>query len=341
MHVTTVGIDLAKKVFQIHGADAKGTKVFSKKISRAKLPEFMATLSPCLVGMEACGSAHYWAREFISMGHEVKLMSPQYVKPYVKTNKSDEHDAEAICEAVTRPNMRFVPIKTIEQQDMKMLHVVRSRLVGNKTALTNQIRGLLAEYGIVINQGDSAFNKVLNSILLEGDRHLNDGSIEIINYLYAEYISICKEIKKYGERIETIARDNPEVQRLKSIPGIGDLSATALLAHIGDAKIFKRGKDLSSFLGLVPKHSGTGGKTKLGGISKRGDRYIRCLLVHGARSVLMSIRRNEDKGSGSRYYQWIKSLLLKLPYNKVVVAVANKNARIVWALLNKQQMFIE
>ncbi len=340
MHVTTVGIDLAKKVFQIHGADAKGNKVFSKKISRTNLPEFMAKLSPCLVGMEACGSAHYWAREFINMGHEVKLMSPQYVKPYVKTNKSDVHDAEAICEAVTRPHMRFVRIKTIEQQNMKMLHVVRSRLVGNKTALTNQIRGLLAEYGVVINRGDSAFNKVLKSILLEGDRHLNDESIEIIKYLYAEYISMCAEIKKYGERIEIIARDNAEVQRLKSIPGIGDLSATALLAHVGDAKIFKRGKDLSSFLGLVPRHSGTGGKTKLGGISKRGDRYIRCLLVHGARSVLASLRKNPNKGSGSRYYEWIKNLLLKLPYNKVVVAVANKNARIVWALLNKGQMFI-
>lgn len=340
MNITTIGIDLAKSVFQVHAADAKGKKLFSKKMNRNQLLEFMVTLSPCVLGMEACGGAHYWAREFVKLGHEVRLMSPQYVKPYIKTNKSDKNDAEGICEAVTRPHMRFVPIKTLAQQDMKLLHTIRSRLVGNKTALSNQVRGLLAEYGIVFKKGYSALEQNLECIITEGDVRLSEESIGLMSVLYEEYQHVCAEIKKYEQHIDKAAEESKEAQQLKSIPGIGNLSATALLAHVGRAEVFKRGRDLSSFLGLVPRQSGSGGKVQLHGISKRGDRYIRSLLVHGARSVVISLKRKPEKVNESKYYQWIQALLLRLPFNKVVVAVANKNARVVWALLCNNEMYI-
>ena len=340
MNITTVGIDLAKNVFQVHAADVNGVKVFSKTVKRTDLAALVMKLPKCLIGMEACGGAHHWAREFEKLGHEVKLMNPQYVKPYVKTNKNDRNDAEAICEAVTRPNMRFVPVKTIEQQDMQLFHTVRSRLIASRIALSNQVRGVLAERGIAICKGHSAFVKMLDQFLKEGNKNFPAKTITVIQELYQEYTNLEKQIAVYNKRIEEAAAKSKEAQRLMSIPGVGEIIATAVLSHVGDAKVFKKGKDLSSFLGLVPKQTGSGGKTKLHGISKRGNRYIRALLIHGARSVVLSVKRKPEKAKNSAYFSWIQDMLMRLPYNKVVVAVANKNSRTIWALQSKGQMFV-
>ena len=336
MNVKVIGIDLAKNVFQLHGIDEKGKVVLQKKVSRTKLAEVMVNLPPCLIGMEACGGAHYWARKFSSFGHTVKLMSPQYVKPYVKTNKNDAADAEAICEAVTRSNMRFVPIKSEEQQDIQALHRIRSRLVQDRTALANQIRGLLQEYGIVIPQGITHLKKKLPDIIQSSDAWLTPIRQEIFADLYKQLISMEEKIHAYDTRIHKLCRESEVCQRLIQVPGVGPMTATALVAAIGDAKVFKNGRQMSAWLGLVPRQCSSGGKNILLGISKRGDRYLRSLLIHGARACLRHLCHKVDALS-----QWVKKLIQRRGYNKACVALANKNVRIIWALMSHNRQYSE
>ena len=333
MNVTTIGLDIAKNVFQLYGVDAKGNKVLSKRLRRDELLPYMAQLPCCLVGIEACGGAHYWARAFTQLGHTVKLMSPRYVKPYVKTNKNDANDAndaEGCCEAVIRPTMRFVPVKTIAQQDILALHKVRNRLVAQKTELQNQMRGLLAEYGIVIAKGESHLRNGLARLLDPENEQLTARAKALFTELQQELLDLLHRIEHSDQVLVEIVKANQSCQRLKTIPGIGDVTSSTLVATIGDAKNFKKGRCFSAFLGLVPKQSSSGEKTCLLGISKRGNTYLRCLLVHGARSVIYQVMKQQKDDKRSR---WLRQLIERVGQNKAVVALANKNARTAWAIL--------
>jgi len=328
MKITTIGIDLAKTVFQIHGVDDHGKPVLRKKLDRSKMLVFFVKLQPCLIGMEACGSAHYWARKLVEMGHTVKLMAPQFVKPYVKTNKNDAADAEAICEAVTRSNMRFVPIKTDEQQAVLSLHRVRQSFVKVRTAQANQIRGLLSEFGVIIPQGRAHIAKRLPEIMEKSD--LPGSFRELLQRLYDHLKELDKQVDEMDAKIQQWHRTSETSRKLAEIPGIGPITATALVASIGDAKSFKNGRQLAAWLGLVPRQHSSGGKSVLLGISKRGDTYLRTLLIHGARAV---IRFAENKPANN----WLNKLLDRRNKNVATVALANKNARIVWALLTRDE----
>ena len=334
MNVTTLGIDLAKNVFQVHGVDGQGKVVLRKRLSRLELGGFIAKLSPCLIGMEACGSSHYWARKFIAFGHQVKLMSPQFVKPYVKSNKNDANDSEAICEAVTRPNMRFVPIKQLEQQDMQSLHRIRSQLIANRTALANQIRGLLAEYGIIFSKEIQNVRKKLPEIIGEENGELSDFFRSLIAGLYNDFIALDKRIASCDKKITLLFNENEKCKRIAKIPGIGVIGATALISAISDPRIFKNGRELSAWIGLVPRQSSSGNRQTLLGISKRGDKYLRCLLIHGARAVLYKTAGKTDSLSC-----WITRLKERRGTNKACVALANKKSRVVWALLAKEEKY--
>jgi transposase len=332
--LSVVGIDIAKRVFHVVGMDERGKIVLRKRLSRPDLMPFIAQLPPMMIGMEACGGAHYWARRFREHGHEVKLMAPQVVKPYVKSNKNDMRDAEGIAEAVTRPTMRFVPTKAIEQQDIQALHRVRERLIGARTALVNEVHGLLNEYGIVIPKGVSKFRKVVVAKLEAEKDKLGPLSQEMFWKLLDEFAALEKQLSYYQDKLETLAATHPECQRLMTIPGIGPIAATALVAAVSDASACKNGRQLAAWLGLVPRQHSTGGKEQLLGISKRGDQYLRKLLVHGARAVVRVVGKKPDRRSA-----WIRELVARRGFNRATVAVANKNARIVWALLTSQQEY--
>jgi transposase len=334
MNVTTLGIDLAKNIFQLHGVNKEGVAVLTKKISRKKLPEFIIQLKPCLIGMEACGGSNYWGRKFRAMGHDVRLISPQFVKPYVKSNKNDAVDAEAICEAVARPNMRFVAIKNIEQQDIQCVHRMRARFVKERTALVNQTRGLLAEYGIVIAQGISHIRKQLPLILEDAENELSILGRRLFNNLYEQLQDADNKVQEYDLQIKEYCQSNEICKRLLKSPGVGVLIASAIVASIGDATIFKNGREMAAFIGLVPKQYSSGGKQRLLGISKRGDRYLRCLLIHGARSALFRAKNLPKKQA-----EWLNSLIERRGRNRATVALANKNARIMWALMTKGENF--
>lgn len=327
MEIKTLGIDIAKRVFQLHGVDERGKVVLKKRLSREKLLSFIANMPPCLIGMEACGGSNYWAQKFQSYGHEVKLMSPQFVKPYVKTNKNDAADAEAICEAVRRPNMRFVSLKSTEQQDIQALHRYRQRLIQDRTALVNQTRGLLTEYGIVVSQGIVCIRKELPQILEDTENGLSGLGREIFGKLYEELCELDQKVKVLDKRIILICQQSKDCQRLEKIAGIGPLTATALVSAIGDVHAFKNGRHLAAWLGLVPRQSSSGNKQVLLGISKRGDRYLRTLLIHGARACISFAKQKSI---------WLEDLIKRCGKQKAYVALANKNARIVWALLAKQ-----
>ena len=322
-----MGIDLAKDVFQLHGANAQGKKVLTKRLNRSKLTEYMSNLSPCLVGMEACGSSHYWARIFRGQGHDVKLMAPQFVKPYIKSNKNDPRDAEGISEAVTRPTMRFVPIKELEQQDILLLHRVRELAMKQRTAQGNQIRGLLAEYGVIVPKGISHMAR-LPEILEEEASKLTPVAQEILTQLYEQLKIYRKQVNDYEDKIKQHAERDPRCIAIEEIEGIGPITASALVASISDPGAFKNGREFSAWIGLVPRQFSSGNKTILGGISKRGDRYLKKLLIHGGRSVVRTCEKKTDRKS-----EWVKDKLQRGGFNKAAVAVANKNARIVWALL--------
>jgi transposase len=327
MKLTTIGLDLAKAVFQVHGADDRGRTVLKKQLKRAQVAAFFANLTPCKIGMEACGSAHYWARKLIAMGHEVVLIPPQYVKPFVKRNKNDAADAEAICEAVTRPNMPTVPIKSVEQQAILSLHRARQGFVKARTAQANQIRGLLAEYGFTIPQGIGHIAKRVPEIIEDGANELPGNFRLLIQRLVDHLKELDRQVGELELEIQQWHKSNPLSRKLAQIPGIGPITATAMIASVGDARQFENGRQLAAWLGIVPKQHSTGGKARLLGISKRGDRYLRTLLIHGARAVVRIAERKADAEA------WIKRLLERRHKNVAAVALANKNARTIWALL--------
>ncbi len=333
--ITVIGIDLAKRSFHLCGMDAQGRRVFSKQVSRAKLASELANRPPCLVAMEACGSAHYWGRLFESHGHQVKLIAPQFVKPFVKSNKNDAADAEAIAEAAQRPTMRFVPIKRVEQQDLQAIHRMRSQAVEQRTAQVNQIRGLLAEYGITIPQGRAHVRPCLAAILEDAENGLSALFRASLQGLAEELLHLDERVAAYDAQIAALARESEPAQRLMTIPGIGPLVATALIAAIGsDPRLLGNGRGLAAFLGLVPRQHSTGGRDRLLGISKRGDTYLRQLLIHGARAVMRWVERKSDALS-----RWATALRARRHNNIAVVALANKLARIAYAVLISGQPF--
>ena len=333
MKITTIGIDLAKIIFQIHGVDERGKVGVRKQLKRAEMLVYFANLEPCLIGMEACGSSHYWARKLEGYGHTVKLMAPQFVKPYVKTNKNDMADAEAICEAVSRPNMRFVAIKSVEQQAILSVHRARQGFVKARTAQGNQIRGLLAEFGIIIPQGIRSISKQIPEILEDGENGLPGTMRNLIDRLTENLKEMDRQVKELEAKIQLWHRENAASCKLAEIPGLGPITASAIVATVGDAREFKNGRQLAAWLGLVPKQHSSGGKQTLLGISKRGDTYLRTLMIHGARAVIR-FAENKEKPN-----VWLGKLMARRNKNIAAVALANKNARIVWALLANNRIF--
>jgi transposase len=332
--VTTVGLDLAKSIFQIHGSDQDGRPVVRKKLRRGQVIAFFAGLEPCLVGMEACASAHHWARELEVLGHEVRLIPPQYVKLFVKTNKNDASDAEAICEAMMRPTMRFAPVKSAEQQSVLMLHRARELLVRQRTMVINALRGHCGEYGIIVAQGAPNITKLIAIIEDGDDGRLPQLARQALDHLIAQLRMTQAQIVALEKALKDWHRGNEASRRLETIPGVGVITATALVATIGDASQFTSGRQLAAWLGLVPRQHSSGGKERLGRISKRGDGYLRKLLVHGARTVLLWSRRKKETRS-----PWLEALLARRPTNVVLVAMATKTARVVWAMLSRGETF--
>ncbi len=333
MKITTIGIDLAKTLFQVHGVDKQRKAGLKKQLKRKDVMSFFANLEPCLIGMEACGSAHYWARKLSELGHTVRLMAPQFVKPYVKTNKSDRNDAEAICEAVGRPNRRFVPVKTAPMQAVLALHRARQGFVKARTQ-GNQIRGLLAEFGIVIAKGISHITERLPAILEDGENGLPGMMRELLQRLDENLKDMDKQVAELERQIKLWHRGHEPSRQLEAIAGFGPITASAFVATVGDAKSFKNARQVPAWLGMVPRHEGTGGKAKLGRISKRGDVYLRTMLIHGARSVIAHIERKPDHAD-----EWLKKLLARRNKNVAAVALAAKNARIAWALLAHERSY--
>jgi transposase len=330
MNIKRVGIGLAKHVFQVHGVDYHDKVVLRKQLKRDQLVKYFAALPPCLVGMEACGGGHHWARELQKLGHTVKLIAPQFVKPYVKGNKNDANDAEAICEAVGRPNMRFVAVKTVAQQDLQAVHRIRSELVRQRTAKVNQVRGLLAEYGVVVGKRAETLRRALPELLEDAGNGLSLDFRVLLEAMRQDLIHLDKRVAELDKQLHALANSDPAAKRLQAIPGIGPITATALACAVGDGKLFKRGRDMAAWLGLTPKRHSSGGKDRLLGISKRGDAYLRTLPVHGARSVSKVAGNKVDPRS-----RWLQNLCGRRNKNIAAVALANKNARIAWALLSK------
>jgi transposase len=329
MQINTIGFDLAKNVFQVHGVDADERVVVRKQLRRSQVIAFFAALPPCLVGMEACASAHYWARELRKLGHEVRLMPAKYVKAYLKRNKNDAADAEAICEAVRRPTMRFVPIKSAAQQGQLMQHRTRDLLIRQRTQLINALRAHLAELGIVAAQGNEGVKQLLAIVADDRDERLPLDARASVIVLATHLEGLQTMIGAIEKRIKAQHRANEVSRRLETIPGIGVIGATAIAATIVDPMVFRSGRDFAAWIGLVPRQDSTGGKQKLGPISKQGDRYLRRILVVGAHAVLRRARQNPEK------YPWVTQLLARRPFKVVAVALANKMARVAWALLAK------
>lgn len=325
MKIKAIGFDLAKNVFQAHGVDEEGRVALRRQLRRSQVLEFFAQLEPCVVGMEACGAAHYWARKVGEFGHTVRLMAPQFVKPYVKANKNDARDAEAICEALLRPSMRFVPVKGVEQQAVLSLHRLREGLVEGRTAMVNRLRGLLAEFGVVVPAGRKRFEQALPGLLQEAGEvpELLRGALGLMR---EELVACNGQIALIEARLRAWHRGNEASRRLEELPGVGMLTATAAVAMVGgNARVFDRGRQFAAWVGLTPREHSSGGKTRLFGISKRGDGYLRKLLVHGARSVIRTHRPERNP--------WLDALLARRPKNVAVVALAQRNARILWAML--------
>src|SRR5580692_8230121 len=326
--VSTIGLDIAKSVFQVHGVDVDGAVVVRKRISRSKMLEFFAGLPPCLVGIEACPSAHHWGRELARLGHTVKLMPPSYVKAYLKRSKNDANDAAAICEAVTRPSMRFVPVKTKEQQTALMLHRTRQLLVRQRTMLSNALRGHLAELGVVSAKGRNGTGELLRIIADGADNRVPPAVRGILDVLVRQYSAIGAEIGSIDKSILSLHRGCEASRRLAEIPGIGPIVATALVAEIGDWKAFSSGRNLAAWIGLVPKQHTSGGKDRLGSITKQGNRYLRWLLVVGATAVIRYARKH-----GTKNRPWLARLMERRPPKVAAVALANKIARMAWAIM--------
>ncbi len=332
--ITTIGLDLAKNVFHAVCCDEYGKVVKKKMLRRSGLLAWFANLPPSLVGMEACASAHYWARTLKAQGHQIKLIPPQYVKPFVRGNKNDYNDALAIAEAVTRPEMRFVSIKTPEQQDIQALHRLRERRLRDRTALCNQLRGLLGEYGIVFSRGVNVLRQRLPEILEDGENGLSDFFRNLLSRSYQQLVELDAHIDAYTEALEAHSKCDDACQRLRTIPGYGPIISSAFYSVVGNGGAYRRGRDVSASLGLVPKQHSSGGKEVLLGISKRGDRYLRSLLIHGARAVVIQAANKTDALS-----RWINKTRAARGFNKAVVALANKLARIGWAILANNTVY--
>jgi len=327
MQVTTIGLDIAKNVFQVHGIDAQEKVVVRKQLRRGQVIRFFEELSPCLIGLEACATSHYWARELTKLGHEVRLMPAKDVKAYIKRNKNDAADAEAICEAVRRPTMRFVQVKSVEQQAQLMQHRARDLLMHQRTQLINAMRSHLAELGIIAPQGREGIKELLAIVAKDADTHLpNDARASLI-VLAAQLQALQTTIGAIEKRIMVQHRANKDSRRLQTIPGIGPIGASAIATTVTNPKVFRSGRDFAAWIGLVPRQMSTGGKAKLGPISKQGDRYLRRILVLGAVSTLRRAKLNPER------YPWVTQLLARRPFKVVAVALANKMARIAWALL--------
>ncbi len=334
MQVTTIGLDLAKNIFHIHGVTADGNVAFNRALRRGQVVPFFAKLAPCLIGMEACGTSHFWARELTKLGHRVRLMPPIYVKPYVKRGKTDAADAEAICEAVTRPTMRFVAIKSSEQQALLCQHRARQLMIGQRTQLSNMIRGLLGEFGCIVAKGLTHITALAEVIEMGDGPALPETAQGVITCLCKQLLGLDHRIKTLEKKIFTASRKDARVRLLETIPGIGPVTASAIVATVGTPDQFSSGREFAAWLGLTPLNRSSGGKERLGRISKMGDRYLRQLLVVGMTSRVRAARSRPD-----RVEPWLASLLERKPVRLATVAMANKTARIVWAVLTRGQPY--
>ena len=330
--IVTAGLDLAKNVFQVHAIGSDGEILVRRKLRRAEVIRFFSDLPPCLVGMEACASAHHWARELMALGHEVRLMPPAYVKPYVKRGKSDAADAEAICEAVTRPTMRFVAVKTVEQQAVLMLHKTRDLLVRQRTMLINALRGHLAEYGIVTSLGAGGVSAALKALHEEQDQ-LPVHARSALHGIAAQFRALSSEIDRLEAQILAWHRNDETSRRLATIPGIGPITASAIAAAVPDASLYRSGRQFAAWLGLTPRPHSSGGKERLGGITKQGDGYLRRLLVVGATAAMRMARKDASR------QPWMAKLLERKPTKIATVALANKTARIAWAVMTRKEVY--
>lgn len=335
-NVSIIGIDLAKNSMQLHGIDSAGKVCLRKTLRRNQVALFFANLPACLVGLEACATSAYWARVIESCGHTVRRIHPRFVKPYLMADKNDANDAAAICEALQRPHMRFVPYKTQEQSDIQAMHRVRKGLVQARTAILNQVRGLLAENGIVIKQGACHVRSQLPAIMEDRENDLSGIMRGLLAELYEHIVSLDARIDRQSKALLAVARDHEVCRRLQDIPGVGFLTATILLTVAGRPKDFKNGREFAAFLGLVPRQHSTGGKQRMFGITKRGDSYVRTLLIHGARAVLRSIKMGRTPLGNRERTQWVSSLMERRGYNKTSVGLANKMARIAWSMMANQ-----
>jgi len=334
--ITTIGLDIAKSVFQVHGIDAEGNVIIRRQLKRRYVLPFFQKLPPCLVGIEACASSHYWSRELQALGHTVRLMPPAYVKPYVKRQKNDTADAEAICEAVTRANMRFVATKTPEQQSCLMLHRTRHLFIRQQTAVINVIRAHLAEFGIVAPVGRNGVEQLLDVVADAGDKRLPELARACVAALGVQLQTLKAQILNFDRRIMAWHRSNATSKRLDEIPGVGPALATALVASVADPKAFRSGRDFSAWIGLAPKQHSSGGKDRLGSISKQGDRYLRSLFTAGALAVI-----RYAKIHGTKRRPWLTALLARRPTKVAAIALANKMARMAWALMAKGERYKE
>ena len=330
--ITRMGIDLGKNTFHLCAMDRAGRVVVEKRFTRRGLEKFARAHEPCVVGMEACGGAHHWARMLGALGYEARLMSAQFVKAYVKSNKNDWRDAEAICEAVGRPTMRYVPVKSVEQQSVQHLHRARSMAVSQRTALANQMRGFVFEYGLVLAQGIGRLLRRVPELLEDADNGLPLAMRELLASEREELVRLDERVKRFDAQLDGFARDDEACRRLQTIPGVGPKVASALVAAAGDGRAFGNGREFAAWLGLTPRQRSTGGRTMLGGISKRGDRSLRTLLIHGARAALRGAAKREDRRS-----RWAVSVHGRRGANVAAVALANKTARTAWALLTHEQ----
>lgn len=331
MPVNVLAIDIGKQSFHVHGIDADGV-VVSRKVSRAKLPGLVERLDPRVVAMEACGGAHHWGRVFQAAGREVRLIHPRFVRPFVRGSKNDAADAEAIWDAATRPTMRFVPVKTTEQQDLQSVHRVRDRLVQDRTALINHARGLLAEYGVVLPKGAKRFTVAVPEAVAGSD--LPPLARELFAELLDQLADLDRRIARIDTKLVAICKEHPACQRLAAVPGIGPVVATALVAAVADGRHFRSGRDLAAWIGLVPRQHTTGGKPRLGGIGRRANHYLRRQMIHGARSVA-----NQSRTRTGPRAEWVKAVEARRGFNRAVVALANKTARAAWAMLARGEEY--
>jgi len=334
--ITTIGLDIAKSAFQVHGIDAEGKVIVRRQLKRRYVLSFFEKLQPCLIGVEACASAHYWSRELKALGHTVRLMPPAYVKPYVKRQKNDASDAEAICEAVRRPTMRFVETKTREQQSCLMLHRTRHLFIRQQTSVINAIRAHLAEFGIVAPVGRNGVEELLDIVADANDKRLPELARACLGALGAQLRMLKAQILNFDRMITAWHRSNETSKRLDELPGVGPALATALVASVADPKVFRSGRDFSAWVGLVPKQNSSGGKQKLGSISKQGDRYLRSLFTAGALAVIRYARIH-----GTKHRPWLTALLARRPTKVAAIALANKIARMAWAMMARGERYRE